>query len=459
MQHLKDNAMNNIKDFINMTSLYNEYTLLEATSQELAKGLYDAGAGKMFGTDEEAIFDLLDQIKSKEEFDAVVKSYKVRARGDDLITDLQDEMSGQELETLNTVLDRVSADNFGTAPGTEADLAAREAAADLADAEAAAAADNDPADQIKLDQAVVDAEAEVQAAQDELAATDTAQTGTDQEDTDDDDDANAAQPSADDDNPRPTGNEEGDPYGIKNAQQAVDNGQGFRLADLNRAKQELASDQAEWDAENPGQVPPTTADTINTDTSNVKFSDIGAAMIGRDQVVSGQTVEIDGVKAIATEYDGGGIYYVGLDGRAISGQTDNAAEPEVTNTAQTDANQAAATASADANDPRGDQTNPPARSQVVSPLATKLKQVTSANLMRDYNTGGKKPMDSIKQVQLALSRLGFDPNGIDGKYGPGTFKAVQQFQQKNNLPVDGAVGPNTIKSLQTALTTAANKTT
>ena len=206
-------------------------------------------------------------------------------------------------------------------------------------------------------------------------------------------------------------------------------------------------------------MPPTTADTINTDTSNVKFSDIGAAMIGRDQVVSGQTVEIDGVKAIATEYDGGGIYYVGLDGRAISGQTDNAAEPEVTNTAQTDANQAAATASADANDPRGDQTNPPARSQVVSPLATKLKQVTSANLMRDYNTGGKKPMDSIKQVQLALSRLGFDPNGIDGKYGPGTFKAVQQFQQKNNLPVDGAVGPNTIKSLQTALTTAANKTT
>ena len=449
--------MSNIKDFINMTSLYSEYTLLEATSKEIARGLYNAGAGKIFGTDEKAVFDLLDQITNKQEFDDVVDAYKSMSLGDGLVSDLQDEMSGQELETLNTVLDRVSADNFGTAPGTEADLAAREAAKELADAEAAAAADNDTADQIELDQAVVDAEAEVQAAQDELAATDSAQTGTDQEDTDDD--ANAAQPSADDDNPRPTGNEEGDPYGIKNAQQAVDNGQGFRLADLNRAKQELASDQAEWDAENPGQVPPTTADTINTDTSNVKFSDIGAAMIGRDQVVSGQTVEIDGVKAIATEYDGGGIYYVGLDGRAISGQTDNAAEPEVTNTAQTDANQAAATASADANDPRGDQTNPPARSQVVSPLATKLKQVTSANLMRDYNTGGKKPMDSIKQVQLALSRLGFDPNGIDGKYGPGTFKAVQQFQQKNNLPVDGAVGPNTIKSLQTALTTAANKTT
>ena len=32
--------MKDIKDFINMTSLYNEYTLLEATSQELAKDLY-----------------------------------------------------------------------------------------------------------------------------------------------------------------------------------------------------------------------------------------------------------------------------------------------------------------------------------------------------------------------------------------------------------------------------------
>ena len=68
--------MKDIKDFINMTSLYNEYTLLEATSQELAKDLYDAGAGKIFGTDEEAIYAALNQIKSKEEFDAVVDSYR-----------------------------------------------------------------------------------------------------------------------------------------------------------------------------------------------------------------------------------------------------------------------------------------------------------------------------------------------------------------------------------------------
>ena len=36
-------------------------------------------------------------------------------------------MSGQELATLNSVLDRVSADDFGNEPGSPADMAARAA--------------------------------------------------------------------------------------------------------------------------------------------------------------------------------------------------------------------------------------------------------------------------------------------------------------------------------------------
>ena len=71
--------------------------------------------------------------------------------------------------------------------------------------------------------------------------------------------------------------------------------------------------------------------------------------------------------------------------------------------------------------------------------------------MKDYQTGGKKPMDQVKTIQLALSRLGFDPNGIDGKYGNGVFKAVQDFQKANGLTVDGQVGPNTIKAMQAKL--------
>ena len=83
----------------------------------------------------------------------------------------------------------------------------------------------------------------------------------------------------------------------------------------------------------------------------------------------------------------------------------------------------------------------------ASGLSAKLGQITAPNLMKAYNDAGKQPMDQVKSVQTALSRLGFDPNGLDGKYGPGTFKAVQAFQKANGLAVDGQIGPNTIKAM------------
>ena len=43
------------------------------------------------------------------------------------------------------------------------------------------------------------------------------------------------------------------------------------------------------------------------------------------------------------------------------------------------------------------------------------------------------------------------PNGIDGKYGNGTYAAVQAFQKANGLSVDGQAGPNTLKAIQDAL--------
>ena len=53
-------------------------------------------------------------------------------------------------------------------------------------------------------------------------------------------------------NPRPTENADGDdPYGIINARQAVEAGQTFRQADLNRGLAELKADQDAWDEENP----------------------------------------------------------------------------------------------------------------------------------------------------------------------------------------------------------------
>jgi len=56
----------------------------------------------------------------------------------------------------------------------------------------------------------------------------------------------------------------------------------------------------------------------------------------------------------------------------------------------------------------------------------------------------------VKDLQQKLKDLGFDPNGVDGNFGPGTDKAVRAFQQANGLGVDGKVGPGTLAALQSA---------
>jgi len=54
----------------------------------------------------------------------------------------------------------------------------------------------------------------------------------------------------------------------------------------------------------------------------------------------------------------------------------------------------------------------------------------------------------VTKLQQRLKDLGFDPNGIDVTFGPGTEAAVRAFQQANGLEVDGKVGPDTRTALQ-----------
>jgi len=54
----------------------------------------------------------------------------------------------------------------------------------------------------------------------------------------------------------------------------------------------------------------------------------------------------------------------------------------------------------------------------------------------------------VTNLQQKLKDLGFDPNGVDGNFGPGTRDAVIAFQQSKGLQADGIAGPQTLAALQ-----------
>lgn len=51
------------------------------------------------------------------------------------------------------------------------------------------------------------------------------------------------------------------------------------------------------------------------------------------------------------------------------------------------------------------------------------------------------------EIQTALKGAGFYSGNIDGKIGPKSKKAIEDFQSANGLKVDGKVGPKTWETL------------
>lgn len=68
---------------------------------------------------------------------------------------------------------------------------------------------------------------------------------------------------------------------------------------------------------------------------------------------------------------------------------------------------------------------------------------TNPNTLKFGDSGSR-----VTDLQKALSQLGYNPNGIDGKFGAGTQKAVVKFQKDNGLYADGLAGSRTLALIQ-----------
>lgn len=64
-----------------------------------------------------------------------------------------------------------------------------------------------------------------------------------------------------------------------------------------------------------------------------------------------------------------------------------------------------------------------------------------------YLTRPRLRGDDVRDLQRALSRLGFDTRSTDGVHGSETDAAVRDFQHNIGLPVDGIVGTETLDHL------------
>lgn len=62
-------------------------------------------------------------------------------------------------------------------------------------------------------------------------------------------------------------------------------------------------------------------------------------------------------------------------------------------------------------------------------------------------------LEKNKQIQLALKNANLYFGEVDGKIGPLTRKAIEEFQKMKGLKVDGKVGPITWGELQKYLNT------
>lgn len=70
-----------------------------------------------------------------------------------------------------------------------------------------------------------------------------------------------------------------------------------------------------------------------------------------------------------------------------------------------------------------------------------------ASLYKIYKNRYHWNKSQTRAIQTVLKRSGYSPGPVDGKFGPKTVRAVEQFQKRNGLHPDGIVGPVTCQKL------------
>ena len=95
---------------------------------------------------------------------------------------------------------------------------------------------------------------------------------------------------------------------------------------------------------------------------------------------------------------------------------------------------------------------PPSVKEIAVPaeyetLSYKVKVSEPSTKRREILCETNATPDKIREIQLALKNSGYDPGPIDGVIRSQTMKAVNAYQQANDLPVDGYLNIETVKTL------------
>jgi peptidoglycan hydrolase-like protein with peptidoglycan-binding domain len=101
------------------------------------------------------------------------------------------------------------------------------------------------------------------------------------------------------------------------------------------------------------------------------------------------------------------------------------------------------------------QATPEANATASSAPQATVVSTTEAKLEPLPPTGPYKP--AAKDIQAALKNAGYYVGSVDGKLGPKSKKAIEEFQKANGLTADGKVGPKTWAALSKYLNAPVSK--